>query len=159
MGLRSSLRKAFRISAGMASGGTSELFYFQPKEIAEKAEEQAALAQKQAKISQAVSGLKAQRERAQQLRQQRVIRGQVEAQGQVSGTTASSGIAGGVAGLQSTTASNLGFSLGTQQASEDIFTLGTRIFNIERKKQRQMTNLSIGQNLFDLGTKAATGGV
>ena len=119
--------------------------------------EQADEAKKQANIKNAIAGLTAQRGRSEVLRRARIAKGQVEAQGAVTGTQESSAVVGGVSGLQSTTASNIGFSLASSRAGQAIFESGQKIFSLEKKKGRADLVAGVSGTLFDIGVQGKAG--
>ena len=121
------------------------------------AEQQADEAKKQAAIKNAVAGLQAQRSRSEQLRQARIARGQVAAQGAVTGTQTSSSVVGGLAGLDSTVGGNIGFSLASSTAGQSIFESGQRVFDLEKKKGKQDLIAGVSSTLFGLGMTASKG--
>ena len=123
----------------------------------EIASEQAEEAKKQASIKNAVAGLQAQRSRSEQLRQARIARGQVAAQGAVTGTQESSSVVGGLAGLSSTTSGNIGFSLASSTAGQSIFESGQRVFDLEKKKGKQDLIAGVSGQLFNLAAAGAKG--
>ena len=138
--------------AGLAAAGV-----FAQAEGLEATAEQADEAKKQANIKNAVAGLSAQRGRSEQLRRTRITRGQVEAQGAVTGTQTASSVVGGVSGLESTTASNIGFSSAVSAAGEKIFQSGQKIFDLEKKKGRADLVAGVSSTLFDIGVAGKQG--
>lgn len=127
------------------------------KEAADIAEEQSSEMQEQARMKSAVAGLTAQRNRSETLRRSRIARGQVEAQGAVTGTQTSSAVVGGVSGLESTTASNIGFSQGVSDTGQKLFESGQKIFDLEKKKGRADLVAGVGKTLFDLSVAGNRG--
>jgi len=121
------------------------------------AEEQADEAKKQSTIKNAIAGLKAQRARSETLRSARIAGGQVKAQGAVTGTQESSSVVGGLSGLSSTTAGNIGFSLASSVAGWRIFESGQKIFDLEKKKGRQDLIAGVSSTLFDIGVAGKQG--
>lgn len=119
--------------------------------------EQADIAKEQAAIKNAIAGLTAQRGRSETLRRARIARGQVEAQGAVTGTQTSSAVVGGVSGLEATTASNIGFSRAVSGAGQKLFESGQKIFNLEKQKGRADLVAGVGSTLFDIGVKGRAG--
>lgn len=71
------------------------------------------------RAQQASANARAQRERIQQIRKQRAAQASIQAAGFAAGAPTSSSVAGGVSGVGSQAASNIGF-LNTQQAAASV---------------------------------------
>lgn len=141
----------------LALGGLAGASIGAQAQGAELAGEQAEEAKTQANIKNAVAGLAGQRNRSEMLRRARIARGQVEAQGSVTGTQRSSSVVGGVSGLESTTASNVGFSQATADAGQKLFQSGQKIFDLEKKKGRADLIAGVSTTLFNIGIEGKRG--
>lgn len=75
--------------------------------------------QKAQEAQQAAANARAQRERIQQIRRQRAAQAQIQAAGFAAGAPTSSSVQGGVSGVGSQAASNIGL-LNTQQAASSV---------------------------------------
>lgn len=121
------------------------------------AEEQANESKKQASIRSSIAGLRAQRERSEMIRRARIARAQVESQGASTGTQQSSIVTGGVSGLTSTVAGNIGFSQVSSDAGQKIFQSGQRIYDLEKRKGRADLAAGVSNTLFNLSLRAPKG--
>ena len=150
MGLRSALKSTLSV---FTLGITGDI------EAQKIAEEQGEEAKKAAGIKQAISGLRAQRERSEVIRRTRIARGQVEAQGAVTGTQQSSQVTGGVAGLESRAEGAIAFSNTQTAAGRQLFDIGLKNIGLEKEKGRAQLVSNVTRTLFGIGVKAASGGV
>lgn len=144
-------------ATGAALGAVGGASLGAQKHSAGLAADQGEEMKKQATIKSAIAGLRASRERSEMLRRSRIIKGQIEAAAAETSTEQSSGVVGGIAGLQATTASNIGFSLDASRAGRDLFASGNKILDLEKKKGRSDLVAGAGSTLFDIGLSSARG--
>lgn len=144
-------------AAALALGGLAGASVSSQIAGQELSAQQADESKKQANIKNAVAGLTASRNRSEMLRRARIARAQVEAQGAVTGTQAASSVVGGLSGLTSTTASNVGFSQATSDSGQQLFQSGQKLYDLEKQKGRADLVAGVSKTMFDVGVAYKTG--
>jgi len=132
--------------------------YKQAQEQARAQEQIAREQKKQQELNKRISDVKAARERAKLVREQRIKRAQMVAQGEALGGAGGSAMAGGTGSLTTRTAGELGFSQVTQDTGTRIFASNQRIsgLNVDISNAQAQSALwgavgGIGSGMFNAG--------
>lgn len=112
----------------------------------------AAEQRKQFDSQQKIANIRNARERSQMARQQRVQRGQVQAIGANTGTSASSGVAGGLSSISTQAATNLGDFNAIDANQRDIVTSQGRQAGAQSAQIQAQADISSSQAMFNIGS-------
>jgi hypothetical protein len=125
----------------------------QHREVQKQAQAQDRIAkeqQKQQDIQQRISDVKASRERANLVRQQRIARASMVARGEATGGAGGSALMGGAGSLTSRTANEIGFNQMSQDAGRQVYASNARI---------SQQNVNIANSQANSALWGAVGGV